>query len=42
LLSEPVYDSLRARCLDLAGAAAPSDKNGNDTDASGSATQLQK
>lgn len=42
LRSEPVYDSLRARCLDLAGAAAPSDKNGNDTDASGSATQLQK
>ena len=42
LRSEPVYDSLRARCLDLAGAAAPSDNNGNDTDASGSATQLQK
>jgi hypothetical protein len=41
LHSEPVYDSLRARCLDLARAATQNDNNGNDPDASDSAAQLQ-
>jgi len=39
---EPVYDSLRARCLALSSAAAQDDDNGNDPDTSGSATQLKK
>ena len=42
LHSEPVYDSLRARCLALAGATANNSNNDNDTDASASATPLQK
>ena len=42
LHSEPVYDSLRARCLDLARAASRNDNNGNDPDASANAAQLQK
>ncbi len=41
LHSEPVYDSLRARCLDLARAATQNDNNGNDPDASDSTAQLQ-
>jgi H+/Cl- antiporter ClcA len=42
LHSEPVYDSLRARCLDLARAATPNGNNGNDTDDSAMPTPLQK
>ena len=39
LHSEPVYDSLRARCLDLRP-ADKSDNNGNDTDASATGCPL--
>jgi H+/Cl- antiporter ClcA len=42
LHSEPVYDSLRARCIALAGATATTDNKGNDPGASASAEQLQK
>ena len=41
LHSEPVYDSLRARCLTLAGQAAPNDNNDNDPDTSDQAPRLQ-
>ena len=41
LHSEPVYDSLRARCLNLARAATQTDNNNNDTDASAMPGQLQ-
>ena len=41
LHSEPVYDSLRARCLTLAGQTAPNDNNDNDPDTSDQAPRLQ-
>ena len=42
LHSEPVYDSLRARCLALGRTAPQDDNNNNDTGASAADCQLQK